>query len=375
MKWLRVRIREHEVGLRFRYGNFDRLLKPGAYWNFGALLGVSRIEVVNRLRTRFQHELLDLITRREEVEKDLLIVRLGERQRALLWQDGRLAEILGRGLHAFWRQPYELKVEIFEIDEFWFRHPKLESIVASPFGKVFLESIQVDSNQTGLFFRDGRMLEPLQAGLHVYWKETGRVRFQIVDLREQVAEVAGQEIMTSDKVTLRVNLVVTYQVTDPLKAASVVSDYQQSLYREAQLVLRAAVGTRKIDALLADKESVGGEVRKALSRRAETFGVAVRTVGLRDIVLPGDMKLILNQVIEAQKQAEANLVRRREETAAARSQANTAKLLASNPLLVRMKELESLQEILAGTKTTFILGSGDLSGQIQSLLKSSVEDE
>ena len=94
----------------------------------------------------------------------------------------------------------------------------------------------------------------------------------------------------------------------------------------------------------------------------------MRSVGLRDIILPGDMKLILNQVIEAQKQAEANLIRRREETAAARSQANTAKLLADNPALARMKELEALQEILSGTKATFILGQGDLTEQIGRLV-------
>jgi regulator of protease activity HflC (stomatin/prohibitin superfamily) len=76
---------------------------------------------------------------------------------------------------------------------------------------------------------------------------------------------------------------------------------------------------------------------------ATEFGVSVRSVGLRDIILPGEMKQILNQVIEAEKQAQANLIRRREETAAARSQANTAKLLAENPGAgSRMKELESL---------------------------------
>jgi regulator of protease activity HflC (stomatin/prohibitin superfamily) len=93
----------------------------------------------------------------------------------------------------------------------------------------------------------------------------------------------------------------------------------------------------------------------------------VRSVGLRDIILPGEMKQILNQVIEAEKQAQANLIRRREETAAARSQANTAKLLAENPALARMKELESLAEILAGTKATFVLGGGDLGAQVRRL--------
>ena len=81
------------------------------------------------------------------------------------------------------------------------------------------------------------------------------------------------------------------------------------------------------------------------------------------------MKTILNEVIIAQKQAEANLIRRREETAAARSQANTAKLLAENPVLARMKELEALQEIMKGANATFVLGSGDLSEQIGSLIR------
>ncbi|MFN0134800.1 MAG: slipin family protein, partial [Phycisphaerae bacterium] len=180
----------------------------------------------------------------------------------------------------------------------------------------------------------------------------------------------GQEILTADKVTLRVNLVVSYQVTDPLKATDRVIDVKQTVYRDAQLALRAAVGTRTLDALLADKESVGGEVRATLEATTAEYGVGVRSVGLRDLILPGDMRELFNRVIAAEKEAAANLIKRREETAAARSQANTAKLLAENPQLARLKELELLQEILSGTKTTFVFGSGDLAGQVRSLIAS-----
>jgi len=154
-----------------------------------------------------------------------------------------------------------------------------------------------------------------------------------------------------------------------VKAVSSVGDYAQALYREAQLTLRAAVGTRTLDALLADKESVGNDVRLALSARSVEFGIAVRGVGLRDIVLPGDMKTLLNQVIAAQKEAEANLIRRREETASVRSQANTAKLLADSPQLSRLKELELLNEVLAGTSATFVFGEGDLAEQVRKLVR------
>ncbi len=110
-------------------------------------------------------------------------------------------------------------------------------------------------------------------------------------------------------------------------------------------------------------------MRAALAARTGAFGVAVRNVGLRDIILPGDMKLLLNQVISATKEAEANLIRRREETAAARSQANTAKLLAESPQLARLKELELLKEVLAGTSATLVFGVGDLAAQVRSLVK------
>ncbi len=112
-----------------------------------------------------------------------------------------------------------------------------------------------------------------------------------------------------------------------------------------------------------------------LAPRAAEFGVVVRSVGLRDIILPGEMKTILNRVIEAEKAAQANLIKRREETAAARSQANTARLLAENPLLARLKELEILQEILAGTKATFVLGEGDLAGQFRKLIRKNPQDD
>src|SRR5690606_22910250 len=123
------------------------------------------------------------------------------------------------------------------------------------------------------------------------------------------------------------------------------------------------------------KDGVGEEVRARIAQSAAAAGVAVGSVGVRDVVLPGDMKDILNQVIQARKEAEANLIRRQEETAAARSQANTARLLRDNPVLVRMKELEALQQILAGTRATFVLGGGDLGEQVKSLLGSAARDD
>ena len=367
-----TRIKAYEKDLLFHYGDFVRLVQPGKYrlWSRMWSRTRDRLNVVSTLETKFEHPLLDVLIKNRELAGALTIVELADHERALVWKDGRLAYILGTGRHAFWNEPYRLEVEVFDTNSLRFEHPKLEAIVSFGGSSRWLTGIDVADYEDTLLIKDGEIVETLRKGRHVFWANVGRVSWKTIDRREQVADVAGQEIMTKDKVTLRVNLLVAYEVIDSIKAVTVVSDHAQTLYRESQLVLRASVGTRTLDALLADKESVGGEVKNALAARAREFGVAVKSVGLKDIILPGEMKTILNQVIEAEKSAQANLIKRREETAAARSQANTARLLAENPTLARMKELEQLSEILSGTRSTFVFGSGDLSDQIRTLVGS-----
>ena len=364
-----VRIRKHEVGLLFRSGDFQCVLTAGTHrlWGLDVLLGRLRVEVYNRLEPKFTHPLLDVLISNEQLRGQLLLVDLSDVERALVWKDGRLGWVLGPGRYAFWNSPASLEVETFDVGQFHFQHPKVEAVLGFAGAGKYLDGVRVEPHERVLLFREGEHVETLGPGMYVYWKHAGKIVWKSVDVREQTLDVAGQEIMTADKVTLRVNLLVVFQVVDAVKALTAVTDYQQTLYRDAQLVLRSAIGTRQLEQLLADKQAIGSELRDGLVNRAQQLGVEVQSVGVRDIVLPGDMKNLMNQVIEAQKQAEANLIRRREETAAARSQVNTARLLADNPVLTRMKELEALAEILAGAKTTFVFGQGDLSEQIRGL--------
>ncbi len=371
----RVRIKQNEVGLWFRHGDFKKFLEPGVYFVPGRIFGFDEVEVFDTLNARFEHPLLDVLVVDEDLKAELFVVDLVDDERAFVWKDGRLFDILGPGRHAFWKRPYDLDFEVKTIADPLFEHDRMNAILLHAKASYFLQPVHVETGERVLFFQEGRLIGTVDEGMTVFWKQVAGVTWKIVDQREQVADVAGQEIMTSDKVTLRVNLVATYQVKDAVKAVATVDDYEQALYREAQLALRKIVGTRALDALLTDKEAVGTEVAAAIAKRATEFGVAVISVGLRDIILPGDMKTILNQVIEAEKQAEANLIRRREETAAARSQANTARLLAANPALARMKELEAVQDILAGAKATFVFGKTDLVGQVRQLTETNGEED
>jgi regulator of protease activity HflC (stomatin/prohibitin superfamily) len=362
----RIRIRTNEIGLRLRAGELRGVLQPGIHW----VSVLSEVRVYDRLMIRFEDRRLEVLLKSEELRDHLVVADLNDRQRALVYRNGRLAFIVGPGLHAFWNDPCSVAIEVFDIASVRFEHPQIEQILAWSTADKFLQAVRAESFETVLVYVDGDLYETFGPGTFAYWIGSGKVTWKSIDLREQVIDVAGQEIMTADKVTLRLNLLVSYQVTDAVRSVSVVDDARQVIYREAQLALRAAVGGRILDRLLTDKENVANEVRQFVQRRAKQFGVEVQSVGIRDVILPGDMKIILNQVIEAEKRAEANVIRRREETAAARSQANTARILADNPVLQRMKELEHLQEILAGTKATFVFGQGDLSEQVRGLITS-----
>jgi regulator of protease activity HflC (stomatin/prohibitin superfamily) len=367
----RLHVRKHQKGLRFVRGDFRALLQPGSYVRFpvlDALRGV-RTQVVDVLEGDFAHALLPILVKEPAIADALHVLDLGDTQRALVWKDGRLDSIRGPGLHAFWKEPASYRFEVFDTGGGGVLvHERLDVVLGHRDAARFLRTVDAKPGHEHLVFRGATLVARVTEGRHVLWADSRPLTVRDVDLREQTADVAGQEIMTRDKVTLRVNLVLTWQVTDAVAAVTVASDLDKALYREAQLVLRASVGGRTLDALLSDKETVGREIEDEIGRRAKSYGTVVRSVGIRDVVLPGEMKTILNQVILAEKEAEANLIKRREETAAARSQANTARLLAENPVLARMKELEALQAILSGAKATFVLGPEGLAPQIRTLL-------
>jgi regulator of protease activity HflC (stomatin/prohibitin superfamily) len=138
-----------------------------------------------------------------------------------------------------------------------------------------------------------------------------------------------------------------------------VKDPLDHLYKEVQFGLRGAVGTRTLDALLEDKEVIDKSVADYLKARFTSLGIAVKSVGVKDIILPGDMKELLGKVVEAEKVAQANVIRRREETNATRSLLNTAKVMESNAVALRLKELETLEKVTEKIGTISVYGGLD----------------
>jgi len=226
----------------------------------------------------------------------------------------------------------------------------------------------VEQGCVGVLFLDGKYVETFKPGQYLFWKDVGKVKFYHVDMREAIVDVSGQEIMTADKVTLRINAVVNYRVTDAKASILASEDARQALYRDAQLALRAVVGTCELDSLLGEKEAVARKLEQMLSGRAAELGLEIVDLGIRDVILPGEMKELMNKVIEARKAADANLITRREETAAMRSQANTARILENNPTLMRLRELDVLEKIAEKSKLNVVLGEKGLADRMVNLL-------
>ncbi|OAI53328.1 peptidase [Planctomyces sp. SCGC AG-212-M04] len=363
----RYKIRSYEAGLLFRDKEFQGIREAGTYWFLDPLNKV-RMDIVSKRDPWLVHEKLDLIVKSGALEGRAIVVDLKDNERALVWIDNRFSHLLPAGLYAYWTGQKEVRVEIVDARQVRFEHPDLKQIARSPMAARVLDVCTVDRDRVGVLFIDGRYIETLPPGLYAFWKGQSDARIVEVDLRETMVDIGGQDLMTADKVTLRLNAVVTYRVADARKAVSQTDDVRQALYRETQLVLRSVVGARELDSFLTEKDAVAKEVEDAVRRRAGELGLEIASVGVRDVILPGEMKDLMNKVTEAKKAAEANLIARREETAAIRSQANTAKLLQENPVLMRLRELEVLERVAQANKLNIVLGEKGLADRVVNLL-------
>lgn len=363
----RFKINPHQRGLLFREGEFLGVLEPGVHWRLDPLLKL-RLQIASPRQTWLVHPDLDLMVKSGRLGENVIVADLKDHERALVWIDGRFARALDAGLHAFWAVEHDVRVEIVDARTMILAHGELPAILRMPGIQTVLEVVHVEPSHVAVWFRDGVYQATLEPGTYAFWKGSGRLRIEDVDLKELVLDISGQEIMTADKVTLRLNALVAYRVADPLRSVAAVDGAAQALYRAAQLALREAVGTKELDALLAGKDALAREVADALAPRAADIGLVIVSAGVRDIILPGDMKDLMNKVTEAKKAAEASLITRREETAAMRMQANTAKILEASPTLMKLRELEVLEKVAGTANLTVVLGEDGLANRVVKML-------
>ena len=364
----RVVIKKTEKAVLFRDGDFECVLNPGRYHFFDPLKRLT-VQVWKLDAPMSDMAMVDYLLQREpQVATECFdCMELGEDEAGLRFENDILVEVLApASRRVFWKGLVKQRLEKVDLKQGYVLERGLTAHFAQPAlrgrslaGLNGLLLVQVPAYFVGVLKVDGKVERLLQPGLEAFWRYNRDIEVELLDTRLQNMEVSGQEILTRDKVGLRLNLAATWRYTDVLLAYEKLAKPAEHLYRELQFGLRAAVGTRTLDELLENKQVIDEVVGAYIGRKLAGFGIEMGGVGVKDIVLPGEMKTILAQVVEAEKAAQANVIRRREETASTRSLLNTAKVMEGNPIALRMKELETLERVAERIDSLSVFGGLD----------------
>lgn len=268
--------------------------------------------------------------------------------------------------------------------------------------------VTIKDTHRGLLYEDGRLLRVLAAGRFerpkTRWfelfKRTPQFEVVLVDMRERDLTIKGQEILTSDKVAIRVSVLVQFRVTDATTAIHAVESYEDRLYSDVQLAARRALAAMNLEEILTNRNRLSEEILAEVQDSANSYGVAIRRADVKDLIFPGNLQEIMNRVLAAERNSEAQLVDARTraeverieaatraetqmreaetranaqklqqladvEAAEARSKmeaemyerrAATGKILAENPALLRLEELKALAELGQNGNARIYLG-------------------
>lgn len=365
-----VTVTNSQIALMSQHGKLRSVLGPGRYSTFGGrtyeCFDVSTDLFSNRSYTA---ESLKAAAGAQE----LTFVDVPDHSIALHYVDGSLIEAVLSGKHAFSNRAGKHEFKIYDIsgtdvpDEF-------DDTIFSVIPASLYQVINVNEYSKALVYVDNKFRCVLDAGKYYFWSSYHSINFDYIDTRLLMCDIPSQEMLTRDKVTIRINFVCCYKITDYVKIYTEIDDYEHHLYNAAQLALREYISTHTLDEILDNKKEISRVVGNELTAKAADMYMEIKYADVKDIILPGEIRAIMNSVITAEKQAQANVITRREEVASTRSLLNTAKLMEENQTLYKLKELEYVEKICRNVGNINVTGGGDLLAQLTEILRGHKEN-
>ncbi len=359
-----VRIRIGEIGLVYRKQElYDVLTKGNHIINF--FLDTVVIKSSDGVLATGNE--VNVLLKHSKIKETTKLVEVSDGQICIVYKNGLYETILTSNRYLFLSDLNTYRFELIDIT-------KTDEVTNKEVLKYadnklasYVRFVEVKAYEESVLLVDGRFERILKAGKYYFYKNSSTIEIRTVDLRMQSLEVSGQEILTSDKANLRLTFNVQYSVVDTMRAVLKNKEHEKQLYLGAQLLLREVVGGMTLDEVLESKQKVTDYVLNELQKTSNVLGLTIYNAGIKDIILPGDMKVIINQVLIAQKKAQANVITRREEVASTRSLLNTAKLLEENSMLYKLKEMEYLEKIAEKVGEITVSGGTDVLKQLKSL--------
>lgn len=358
----RVLINAYEIGLVFKRGVYQRMLKAGSYWLFGEDVKVYDINAAFTAPVE-----LNILLQDAALTDALHVIDVKETEIVLLYENDLLKQVLTTGRYTFWKNLIEYKFVRADLSKVNITERIDRATLNHKLVAPFVRSTVVENYEKAVLLIDGKYEIPLSHGTYYWWKNDISILVSKVDMRQRQLEINGQEILTKDKAALRINAWAQYRVEDIEKALLLNKDHEKQLYVIFQLALREYIAGLGFDELMEKKDALSAFVLEAVGSHAAALGITVTSFGIRDIILPGDVKDIMNQVLVAEKKAQANIIMRREETASTRSLLNTAKLMEDNPMLFKLKEMEYVEKIAEKINNISVSGNGVLIDQLRQL--------
>ncbi len=358
-----ITLNSYERGLVYKNNDLIDILGEGTYFKpFNTK--IKKYNVTELFKCNLPWEIIE---KKEFLMKRLNVVDIKDNEIVIEKRKGRFHRILTGGRYAYWKDAISQTFDYYDTDEAIVPKELINNSRLMNSLKSYMIQVNVLPNEKALLYVNDKLTETLDGGVYYFWNNSNSIKIERIDVRQQLLEIAGQELLTKDKATLRINFDLMFNIIDINKALVDNKDYKKQLYTFAQMALREHVGEVSLDELLMNKKVIENSVLEYLKTKNEKLGVEVNFAGIRDIILPGDVKEIMNEVLIAQKQAQARSIFRREETASTRSLLNTAKLMEDNAMLFRLKEMEYVEKISEKIGKITLSGNGGMVKQLNDI--------
>lgn len=357
-----VKVNAYQIALVFKRGVYQRMLKEGSYW-----LWNEDVKVYELTQPFIAPIELNILLQDAALAEELQVVDVKDNEIVLQYENGLLKQVLNAGRYTYWKSAIQYNFVRADISKIGIAENIDRAHLQSKLVAPYVRMSSIESYEKAVLFVDGKLAQVLPSGVYYWWKNNITVLVGKVDMRQQQMEINGQEILTKDKAALRINAWAQYRVADIEKALLQNKEYDKQLYVAFQLALREYIAGYGFDELLEKKDAMTPFILQQVKEKAAALGVEVAAFGIRDIILPGDVKDIMNQVLVAEKKAQANTIMRREETASTRSLLNTAKLMEDNAMLWKLKEMEYVEKIADKISNISVSGNGALVEQLKQI--------
>ena len=211
---------------------------------------------------------------------------------------------------------------------------------------------QINQYERGVLFTMGRYVKTKEPGWRIVWPIFQSMKK--IDIRVKAVDVPDQEAITKDNISVKVNAVIYYKISDAAKAVIEVQDFYYAVSQLAQTTMRNAVGEVDLDKLLSSRDEVSERIKIVVDKASDPWGVKVESVELKDINLPEDMKRVIGKQAEAEREKRAVIIKAEGEVIAADNMAKAAAILSSSQGALHLRTLQTINDVSSDQSNTLV---------------------